>query len=338
MTQALDKPAAEIIARDLPDNSPEWHRLRRQGLGGSDAPVVAGLSRWRGPYELWCEKVATGEVVNDGVTDYQWWGHFMEEPIAAWFNHHAAPLVARRLPVVLRSTRWPFMQANIDFVVVDESDNVLGPLEVKNRRYNDGWDTADDGTTNVPLDVLAQGMHYLAVGGWERCWFGASLGGAPPVIAEVTRTEDLLNDLVALEADFMDKVRNGVAPAVDGSASTRRALSKRWQAVEAKAVELHAEPTRFLLSERKRLLEEVAERQGVVDEIENELCAMLQDAEVGTLDGEVAVTWKGVTRRSVDTRALRAAHPEIAQEFEKETGYRRFGVGPAWKPTKEDSE
>lgn len=326
---------AEIVARDLPAQSPEWHELRRQGLGGSDAPIVAGLSRWRSPYDLWCEKTAEGPLPDEPARDYLAWGHFMEEPIAAWFNHQAKPLTAQRLPVVLRSRAHPFMQANLDFVVVDEAGAVLGPLEVKNRRYADGWETADDGTVNVPLDVLAQGMHYLGVGGWDRCWFAASLSGAPPVIAEVERTAALLDDLVALEAAFMDQVTRRIAPDVDGTDSTRKALARRWQVIEAKAVELRPEPTTFLLAERKRLLEEVAERKAVVDEIENELCSMLATAEVGTLEGEVAVTWKQVTRRSLDTAGLKAAHPAIAAQFQKSSSYRRFGVGKLWQPQKE---
>ena len=26
---------------------------RRHGIGGSDAPVVVGLSKWRTPFQLW---------------------------------------------------------------------------------------------------------------------------------------------------------------------------------------------------------------------------------------------------------------------------------------------
>ena len=34
----------------------EWHRLRKNGLGGSDAAVVLGISPFKSSLELWYEK------------------------------------------------------------------------------------------------------------------------------------------------------------------------------------------------------------------------------------------------------------------------------------------
>ncbi len=79
-----------------------------------------------------------------------------------------------------------------------------------------------------------------------------------------------------------------------------------------------------MLSERKRLKAEMAERKEVVDEIENELCAMLGEAEVATVNGTEVCSWKSSVRHSLDTRAFKAAHPAIAKEFEKETPVRTF--------------
>ena len=47
---------AEIIANtnDLPYE--EWLELRKNGIGGSDAAVVCGISRYKSPVELWMEK------------------------------------------------------------------------------------------------------------------------------------------------------------------------------------------------------------------------------------------------------------------------------------------
>ena len=47
---------AEIIAAT--DNIPyeEWLELRKNGIGGSDAAAVCGISRYKSPVELWMEK------------------------------------------------------------------------------------------------------------------------------------------------------------------------------------------------------------------------------------------------------------------------------------------
>lgn len=33
-----------------------WLRLRTLGIGGSDAGIIAGLNRWKSPFQLWLEK------------------------------------------------------------------------------------------------------------------------------------------------------------------------------------------------------------------------------------------------------------------------------------------
>lgn len=330
---------AEVIAKleEIGERTPEWHALRRSGLGGSDAPVVAGLSPWRSPYDLWVEKTGPGDEAEAEEAEYMRWGHLLEAPIAAEFSLRSG-LSAEALPVVLRSVEHPFMLANVDRVVVTYETGiprVLGPLEIKTTRYETAWPFAEDGTVEVPLHVLAQDCHYLAVGGWDTVWNAVLIGGQELRIAEVHRTDDLIADLVALEAEFWDKVARRVPPPLDGSSATRRALARHFKASEGTTVALKREPASFLLGERQRLLSEIAERTAVVAEIENELCAMLGEAETGTLEDEVAVTWKAITRRTITAKALRAAHPSIAQEFERQSTYRRFGVGKAWRPVKD---
>ena len=34
----------------------DWLEYRKQGIGGSDASVVCGISRYKSPVELWMEK------------------------------------------------------------------------------------------------------------------------------------------------------------------------------------------------------------------------------------------------------------------------------------------
>ena len=36
----------------------DWLAYRKQGIGGSDAAVVCGISRYRSPVELWMESPA----------------------------------------------------------------------------------------------------------------------------------------------------------------------------------------------------------------------------------------------------------------------------------------
>lgn len=50
----------------------------------------------------------------------------------------------------------------------------------------------------------------------------------------------------------------------------------------------------------------------------------LGEAEAGLVEGHRVVTWKTVTSRRVDTKALREAHPDVADAHTVETVSRRF--------------
>lgn len=52
------------------------------------------------------------------------------------------------------------------------------------------------------------------------------------------------------------------------------------------------------------------------------LCVLIGDAEVVAYQGTPLVTWKGAARKSIDTKALLADHPELAGKYERVTAYR----------------
>lgn len=54
----------------MEQGSKEWLDWRRRGLGGSDAPIIMGVSPWKTPLELWKEK--TGRAERNGGTGPNW--------------------------------------------------------------------------------------------------------------------------------------------------------------------------------------------------------------------------------------------------------------------------
>jgi len=314
----------EIIA-DLDEigaNSPEWHQLRLGGLGGSDAGVVAGVSTYRSPYELWSEKVA-GVLPDPGdEKEYQRWGHLLEDPIAAEFSSRTG-IEVHKFNRMVRNTEYPFMFANVDRLTgpVDALDGVL---EIKTTRFADQWAPGDDGAPSVPLTYAVQGQHYLAVLGLPVVHYACLIGGQQLVIAEVERNDDLIADLVAIEEAFWDKVVAREAPPADGSEGTRRALQRRWQPEEGKSVNLAATVPDLgdLLALRASQTAAIKEIKASLDTIDATVMEALGDAEVGTFNGAKVVTWKGSTRHTLDTKALKEAHPALAAEFDRTTSVR----------------
>lgn len=319
-------PAAniEIVADTTEITRAEWLALRLQGIGGSDAGVIAGLSKWKKPYAIWAEKVAA-KVVDGGDDshEYQQWGHLLEPVVAEEFARRTQVEV-HPFTKMVRSKDYPFMFANVDYLT-GPSTALEGVLEVKTTRFADDWTLNDDGSVHVPLAYGVQGQHYLAVLGLEKVHYACLIGGQELRIAEVLRNEALIEDLIVIEAEFWRKVMDNEPPDPDGSESTRKALQARWQPEAGKTIELpgtHDWGAIFALRAQKKAEAGVLEEElGAIDAT---VMAAMGDAEVATIGGKVAATWKASTTNRIDTKAFKEAHPDLAAEFTTQSTSRRF--------------
>lgn len=86
------------------------------------------------------------------------------------------------------------------------------------------------------------------------------------------------------------------------------------------------------ISELQAKIKELRELQALIDEAQAEAEAIrdLLKAHMGDSEelraGEYRVTWKAVTTARLDSKALKAALPEVAARFTRETTSRRFCV------------
>jgi len=78
------------------------------------------------------------------------------------------------------------------------------------------------------------------------------------------------------------------------------------------------------LRELRRMADELA---GMIESIQDEIKATMTEMETETLTGaDWKITWKPVTASRVDTKALKAALPDVVERFTKTTTTRRFCV------------
>ena len=76
------------------------------------------------------------------------------------------------------------------------------------------------------------------------------------------------------------------------------------------------------LQEYTRIIEEAS---AAADALKDKIKAYMGDMETLTA-GPYKVTWKPYTRRDIDSKALRADYPEIADTYTKTSTYRPFKV------------
>lgn len=267
--------------------------FRASGIGGSDAPAVAGIDPWQSPYELYLRK--RGELEPIVETEPMRWGKILEPVVAAEYARRTGQEL---IPLdVIRSERYPWMFGHIDRWIVG-SKRIL---ECKTTRMPFGW--GEPGTDEIPLHYAAQVHHYLTVTGNEVCDIAVLIGGSDFRIYTVEADHTIAELLIEQQRVFWERVQRGEPP---DPINTRDAV-RRWGTfggagrVEAGEAQLDAVETLRTLHRQKSAREALEEQAKTVI-----MQALGEDGDtlVGS-DGTALVTWKLDSGRKEYTVAAR---------------------------------
>jgi len=144
-------PSATYLG-EFPPDSPEWHELRSQGLGGSEIGTIMGLNPWESAYTLWAKK--TGRIPTPKLDNWSVrLGKAFETPILELFKEQH-PELEIYLAGTYASKEMSFMHANPDAMAYDPANKEWIVIEVK---------TARNPWNSVPAHYVAQVLHYMDV-------------------------------------------------------------------------------------------------------------------------------------------------------------------------------
>ena len=298
----------------------EWLRLRRDGIGGSDALAVLGLDPWKTRMEVYLDKTGDDRAERE-QSDGMAWGNYVEGPIAEWFTFKTG-IKVRRCGLMRHEDR-PWQRVSVDRLTADG-----GILEIKNTNYHRRGEWEDDEGEIVADGAEAQGQHALAVTGLPHVWFAAQVGGQPPVIRRIDRDDAFIADLTAAEAEFWALVEARTPPALEGRASADLIARLYPRAGDGATAELSAEQVALLREYRKELANENAASDRK-DEIKAVITAAMGGASTAVHDGQVVARWANRKRTSVPKEGiavLRERYPDVAAEVVTVKGYRQFNV------------
>ena len=304
-----------------------WLEVRKQGIGSSDAAAACGLNPYMSMLELWMIK--TGRVqqnIEDESSGHAplYWGKQLEPLVAEYYSMHTNNKV-RRVNAVLQhpDPDKAFMLANLDYAVVGNEEVQI--LECKTageygaKLWRDG----------VPLYVLCQVQHQLAVTGKQAAHICVLLCGQETKIYKVSRNEALIEKIIQAERLFWECVENDVPPAVDASESAAKALQQLYPEHQPLTVE-DLSQLEFANQLFDQLIEEknqIEQHQTQFDELKHQIQALMKDAELATF-ANGSVTWKkSKDSVSLDSKALLKLHPEMLEQFPlTRAGTRRFQI------------
>lgn len=298
------------IVYETKDMSKEqWLEARKCGIGGSDAASVLGLNPYKSSVSVYIEKVdyihgvsmsdkningCKKDSSNEEVNYRMELGNKLEDFVANEFSLKTG-LKVRNVNGILKNDKYPFAIANIDRAVVGEK--AFLECKVTNSYSKKVWQMG------VPIHYQIQVNHYMAVTGATHCYVAALIGNEELIIHRIDRDEEIIDEIMKLEAMFWDKcILGGEIPAPDGSLDYSIVLQGLYK--DSKDEEL-------ILFEQEKLLDRYDEITAIYKEIEVErkkieqyIQVQMKEYEVGFI-GDRRITWKKQSRNTIDTKKLK---------------------------------
>lgn len=304
----------KVIARTADLDRSSWLELRRKGIGGSDAPAVAGVSKWKSSLEVYLEKI--GQIDKRDETESIYWGERLEEIVAEEFQLRSGKKV-RRKRCVCQSSKNPFMIANIDREVVAERAG----LECKTTSvFNaNNWDL-----DHVPDDYMLQCQHYMEVMDWDYIYLAVLIGGQKFRWMMVEKDPDLIGQLVSIERDFWRRVESKDPPPVDGSKAATDILNFLYGDTREGVIDLPEESHGWVLDYFEFSQEEKMAKEQK-DEASNRLKNLLKDNREGRIKN-FKVIWQPVTTQRLNTSRIKSELPDLYEKYLEESTYRKFSI------------
>ena len=306
----------------LTENLPyaDWLEYRKRGIGGSDASVVCGISRYKSPVELWMEK--TNQLQTQGGGEAAYWGTQLEPFVRAEFTKRTGIEVCHRSEL-LQSEGYPFMLANLDGVceVPDVGPCIFEAKTASAYKAGEWEDT-------IPDEYALQLAHYMAVTGYKGAYIAVLIGGNTFKWKFVERDEELISMLIELETSFWNHVQDCTPPPLDGSNATARFLAERFHDSIPKSHITLPDTAADLLAQYDEACEQLEAVTEQKQKAENLLKEMLGENEVGTIMDRI-VTWKSVSQERLDSKTLKVEHPALCKKYTNQTSYRRFTIKAA---------
>lgn len=197
-----------------PDRTAWLSQRTIQGIGGSEAAAIVGVSPWLTAIELW--RLKTGQAQAKDLSDNEavQRGVAMEPAIREFFKAlHPTWTVEHHPYDILYQSERPFIFATLDGEITDDVGR-RRVLEVKTGTTLK-WNEWKDG---VPTHYEMQGLHQLLATGFEIVNFIALLyrqNGDMEIVEREIWREDFEDDIALLaekEKDFWRSVQERRPP------------------------------------------------------------------------------------------------------------------------------
>lgn len=296
----------KVIAKTNSLSREVWLKLRKQGIGGSDAGAICGFNPWRSAIDVYVDK--TSEKVEDIDNEAMRVGRDLEDYVAQRFMEATGKKVRRR-NALLQHDKHAWMLADIDREIVGE--NALLECKTANAYSSDKW---ADG--KIPESYELQCHHYMAVTGAEKVYIACLIMGIEFVVREIERDEEVIANLISIEEDFwFNHVVEKRMPPPDGSDAAGNAIREMYIASRTETLDLSGMAGRMARYNDIEVL--MGSLKAEQEMIKQEIMLAMGEADTA-LVGNRKVTWKSQKGRvSIDAKKLREELPDVYETYSK---------------------
>lgn len=287
-----------------------WLNARRQGLGGSDVAAVLGLSKWRGPMDVWADKKKLSPDQDENYAMMR--GRILESAVANWYAEKTGAVLEEGPPMPIKGPE-PWMLGSPDRYATTEEDGRYG-VEIKTARSSDDW--GPDGSSLIPVYYATQVAWYMACTNIDR-WDVAVLFMLNDEFRHYTIHRDPIVEkkLVGSCRNWWNQyILSDNIPPIDESDAAAQHLQQKYPTPSQELRKASPDETNLVfdlydVNEEIKLLKQRKAR------LENQIKDLIGDDE-GLWNDWGKVTWKlNKGRATIDTKRLREEEPEIATKF-----------------------
>lgn len=267
----------------------EQQAIRATGIGSSEIGIIAGLSRWGSPIDIWRRKV---EGWRPEETAAMRRGHLLEPVIAQLYAEETGAELSE--PGTMRHPTSKVALATPDRIATaDGREPWVVEIKTASIRMLHEW--GETGTDEVPPHYLAQVAWEMACADLDRAEVAVLIAGDDLRIYRLLRDRDLEGHLLEIaERWWRDYVVTRKPPPVDGSDSAAQWIAERYP--EHRAPMLEATPEADAMA---RALRDARTRREQAERDEKELRQRLEQL-IGEAEG-LAGAWGRISwRRSKD--------------------------------------
>lgn len=261
---------------------------RTKGLGGSDTPIILGLSNYKTPYQLYLEKKGILST-SDDMSPAQYWGTRLESIIRDEFADKNNVLI--QTPDTIIHPFHDFMRANIDGYIPEWE----AVLEVKCASQFMAYEWGEAGSDHIPMAYLVQVAHYCSVVNAPCAYIAVLIGGHDYRQYKYMRDMELEKTVIDAGHAFWNAIQNETAPPATNQMDLRMMYPRH---TSGKSIPISDDIYSHILNltDAKTKIKEL---QDIEEESRFIIMQYLQDCECLTNESGIPlVTWKTNKRGS----------------------------------------